>query len=419
MADQARSYFKNFVLLFTGNSVSQVIPFLLAPVIGRIFSPEELAVQENFIAIASMLAIVAAGRYEIAFVLPKTQAKANNLFALTLFILASVSFLSFALVFFPEEISAWYKDETLGKFMVYVAPVVLLLGLNNILIQWMIRFGKYSWVSGARIAQSVVQYGGYAITGYLGWGIYGLLIALIIGNLSPALLLIFPSLKNFNAKDVNSKEISAVAHEYKDFPIINSIHAFTDLFATQFLLFWLITRNYGPAALGLFAIMTRYLRGPLSLIGGAVGQLYYREASDAKNNGRSIVPVFNRSVLIAAAAAIPAMGIIFFFGPDIFAIYLGEKWRLAGEYAAIMAPALVFISIASPVSATPLIFEKQKTAYLLSLSAYVLMLGSVFFGAHSGYEFRTIVILYSITTSIFYLALFLWYGILIRKNTLR
>lgn len=416
MSDQPRSYFRNFVLLFTGNSVSQVIPFLLAPIIGRIFSPEELAVQENFIAIASMLAIVAAGRYEVAFVLPKTQARANNLFALTLFILASVSFLSFALVFFPDKISAWYKDETLGQYIAYVAPVVLLLGLNNILIQWMIRFGKYSWVSGARITQSIVQYGGYAITGYLGWGIYGLIIALIIGNLSPALLLIFPSLKKFNSDDVTSKEISSVAHEYKDFPIINSIHAFTDLFATQFLLFWLITRNYGPAALGLFAIMTRYLRGPLSLIGSAVGQLYYREASAAKNNGHSIVPVFNKSILIAACAAIPAMGIIFFFGPDIFAIYLGEKWRLAGEYAAIMAPALVFISIASPVSATPLIFQKQKMAYLLSLSAYILMLGSVFLGAHTGYAFKTIVILYSITTSIFYMALFLWYSILIRSG---
>jgi len=417
MSEQARSYFKNFVLLFTGNSVSQIIPFLLAPIIGRIFSPEELAVQENFIAIASMLAIVAAGRYEIAFVLPKTQPKANNLFALTIIILCCVSLISLLIVFFSDQISAWYRDEELGKYLFYVAPVVLLLGLNNILNQWMIRFGNYSWVSAGRISQAFIQYGGYALLGYLGWGVYGLIIALILGNLAPVVLLIFPSLKNFNKQDVNSKEISAVAHEYKDFPIINSLHAFTDIFVTQFILFWLITRNYGAVTLGLFAIMTRYLRAPLSLIGSAVGQLYYREASIAKNNNQSILPVFNKSVRITATAAIPAMVIVFFFGPDIFAIYLGEQWRLAGEYAKIMAPALVFISITSPVSATPVIYQQQKNSFLYSTLAYVLILGVVFLGSIEGYTFKTIVGLYSAATSAFYLGLFLWYRSLIVART--
>jgi len=416
MVEQTKSYFKNFVLLFTGSSVSQVVPFLLAPVIGRVFSPEELAVQENFIAIASMLAIVAAGRYEIAFVLPKTQAKANNLFALTLFILIFASFLSLSLLFFSEKISTWYRDAALGNYMLYIAPVVLLLGLNNILIQWMMRFGKYSWISSARIIQSVTQYGGYALLGYLGWGVYGLILSLALGNLIPALLLFFPSLQNFTKQDVSAGEIKSVAHEYKDFPIINSIHAFTDIFATQFILFWIITRNYGAATLGLFAIMSRYLRGPLSLIGSAVGQLYYREASIARNNNASILPVFNKSVRITAVTAIPMMLIIFFYGPDIFAIYMGEQWRTAGEYARIMAPALLFISIASPVSATPLIFQKQKNAYLLSTGAYILMIGSVFLGALTGYTFKTVVVLYSITTSIFYLVLFLWYRLLIKEE---
>jgi O-antigen/teichoic acid export membrane protein len=415
MAEPAKSYFKNFVLLFTGNSVSQIIPFLLGPIIGRLFSLEEIAIQENFLAIAALLAIIAAGRYEIAFVLPKTPEKANNLFALTLIVLACISLLSISLLFFREQISAWYKDEELPKYIVYIPAVVLLIGLNNIFTQWMIRFGKYSWVTGGRIALSLVQYSGYALLGYLGWGVKGLILAIFIGNLFPALLLLFPSLKNFNKKDVNAEEIKAVAHEYKDFPIINSIHAFTDIFATQFLLFWLITRNYGVATLGLFAIMTRYLRAPLSLIGSAVGQLYYREASNAKNNGESIMPVFNKSVRITLFAAAPLMLIIFLFGPDIFAIYLGEKWRLAGEYARIMAPALLFISIASPVSATPLIFQKQKNAYFLSTAAYVLMLGTVLLGANMGYSFHTIVILYSITTSMFYLALFIWYRMLIKR----
>ena len=188
MSEQARSYYKNFALLLTGNSVSQLIPFLLAPIIGRMFSPEQLAVQENFLAIVAMLAIVAAGRYEIAFVLPKSSAKANNLFALAVSVLASVSFLSLFLLFFPEQISGWYRDEQLGKFILYIPPAVLLFGLYNILLQWMIRFGKYSWVSSSRMTQSLIQYGGYALLGYWGWGVSGLILSVQIGNLLPVMI---------------------------------------------------------------------------------------------------------------------------------------------------------------------------------------------------------------------------------------
>ena len=414
MSEQARSYYKNFALLLTGNSISQLIPFLLAPVIGRMFSPAQLAVQENFLAIVALIAIIAAGRYEMAFVLPKPNYRANNLFTLALGILVCASAVSLVLLFFPEKISEWYHDEKLGAFMIYVAPAVLLIGLNNILIQWMVRLGKYSWVSAAKVIQSCMQYVGYSLLGYWGWGIKGLIISIIIGNLLPAITLLLPAFKNFNRHDITAKEMISVAKEQKDFPIINSLHAFTDIFATQFILFWLITRNYGPAALGLFAIMTRYMRAPLNLIGSAVAQLYYREASNAKNENRSIIPIFNKSVKIAALTTAPLLLIIFIFGPDIFAVYLGEQWREAGEYARIMSPALLFMFILSPVSSTPLICHKQKSAYILSSGAHVWCLASIFIGTGLNYEIKTTLIFYSASTLVFYLGLLLWYRSLIK-----
>ena len=416
MSEQTRSYYKNFALLLTGNSVSQLIPFLLAPIIGRLFSPEQLAVQENFLAIVAMLAIVAAGRYEIAFVLPKISHKANNLFALALSVLACVSFLSLFLLFFPEQISGWYRDEQLGKFILYIPPAVLLFGLYNILLQWMIRFGKYSWVSSSRMIQSLIQYGGYALLGYWGWGVSGLILAVLIGNLLPVIILLFPSLEKFSLTDVSTVEMKNVAKEHKDLPIINSLHAFTDIFATQFLLFWLITRNYGAAALGLFAIMNRYLRAPLNLIGNALGQLYYREASTIKNEGGSTLAIFNKSTLIISSVTIPAMIVVFWLGPDLFALYLGDKWREAGELARLMAPAIFFNMIVSPTTSTPLIFGKLKAAYIISTLGHVVSLGMLFLTIYLGFDFNQSLIVYSTAVSIFYIVLFIWYRGMIKQK---
>ncbi len=416
MGQESKSYFKNFVLLFTGNSVSQIIPFLLAPVISRIFSPQQLAVQENFLAMVAIISVIAAGRFEIALILPKIQKKANNLFALALLIAICISVVSLAAMLFQNQISTWYKDEELGNYIFYLAPAVFLLTINNILTQWIIRAGKYSLTSISKVSQSITQNGGYALLGYFGWGIHGLIIAWLIGNLLPALILLSQSFDNFKKEDISSQEMRTVTKEYKDFPLINSLHAFTDIFATQFLLFWLITRNYGMLCLGLFAVMNRYLRAPFNLIGTAVGQLYYREASHAKNESVSLHPIFNRSILLVAAVTVPAMIIVYFFGPDIFAIYLGEKWRDAGTYASIMAPAMLFNFIVSPVSATPLIFKKQKTAYILSFAGYILCLGTIFIKIQKGCDFRSTLIGYSIAVSVFYIALLLWYRTLISSK---
>ena len=416
MPEQKKSYFRNFVLLFTGNSISQIVPFLLAPVIGRIFSPQQLAVQENFLAIVSLISIVVAGRYEIALVLPKIQKRANSLFILALLITIFISLLSLLIMIFPNEISKLYKDDELGKYISYLSPAVFLAGINNILTQWIIRAGKYSLVSASRISQSVTQNAGYALLGYFGWGINGLIIAWLIGSMISVIILLFPSLKYFNSKEINSNEIKSVAKEYIDFPMINSLHAFTGIFAEQFLLFFLITRNYGALALGLFAVMNRYIRAPLSLVGNAVGQIFYRDASEAKNQNISAIPLFNKSIKIVALVSIPIILIVLFWGADIFAIYLGEKWRTAGLYARIMSPCILFNFLCSPVSSTPLIYQKQKTAYLFGIAGYITSFGLLFFGINHGYHFEISLWMYSIAMTFYYIFLLLWYRSLIRSN---
>jgi O-antigen/teichoic acid export membrane protein len=44
-------YSLNFLTLFSGNVISQSIPFFLAPILARIYSPEQFAVAANYMAI--------------------------------------------------------------------------------------------------------------------------------------------------------------------------------------------------------------------------------------------------------------------------------------------------------------------------------------------------------------------------------
>ena len=68
-----KTYFRNFTRLFSGNLIGQLLPFLFAPIVARIYDPASIAVQENFLTVVSLIGIVAMGRFEIAVVLEKNE----------------------------------------------------------------------------------------------------------------------------------------------------------------------------------------------------------------------------------------------------------------------------------------------------------------------------------------------------------
>jgi O-antigen/teichoic acid export membrane protein len=242
-----------------------------------------------------------------------------------------------------------------------------------------------------------------------------MLLGWLLGVTLSNIILLFPSWKLFNFSLVSKSEMKSIGATYKDFPMINSLHAFTDILATQFLLFALITGNYGALQVGLFAVMNRYLRAPLALISSTVSQLYYREASTLKNQHLSIKNLFNKSQGMIAVVLIPVSLVIVFFGPQLFTWYLGSQWTASGNYARIMLPAVLMNFLCSTVSSTPILFEKQKTAYLFSVVGYVFSLSSIVIGAYLKLDFSAMLWIYSIVLTLYYLSLFIWYRYLISK----
>jgi O-antigen/teichoic acid export membrane protein len=51
MSASNKVYYRNLLTMLSGNTLSQLIPFIIAPILSRIFSPEEFAVLANFMAI--------------------------------------------------------------------------------------------------------------------------------------------------------------------------------------------------------------------------------------------------------------------------------------------------------------------------------------------------------------------------------
>lgn len=395
--------------MLSGNTVSQLIPFALAPLLARLFTPVEFAVLANFMAIVGMLGIVATGRLELAIVLPKEKREAQDIvftgFAFTLLV-AGVSLL-FPL--FADRVGEWYQDTSLSRYLWLVPVSVLSVGLLGLASNWSLRHQFFRSISSGKIAQSLVNNGLAACLGYWGWGIPGLIGAWLLSQFINILLLLIPIQRKVGRSDFSLSTFRTTLTAYRDFPTINSLHAFTDIFVTQFLLYWIISTRFGQTELGLFAVMHKYVRAPIILITSSVSQLYYVEAGKAIQEKSSPKPIWFRTVRTSLYFAIPFTIVLLLAGPHLFQWYLGTTWTLAGDYARCLSPMLLMMFLVSPVSGTPILFQKQKHAYLFSIAGYLLSLTGLWIAIHYGFSFQTALWCYSGGYCIYQIGLLAWY----------
>ncbi len=417
--EKDKSYFKNFVTMLSGNTLSQLIPFIIAPILTRIFSEEDFAVFANFMAIVGVIGIVSTGRLELAVPIPFKKEKAQNIVFTGLLFTAALTLLSILIPLNSSAVANFYNDNQLTPLLYLIPFGVASYGFLNLANSWNIRNKKFSSISVGKVSQSLVNNGLGALFGFWLWGIYGLVVAWLISQVVNILVLVFNINLRIERKRFSVLTVRSTLKKYRDFPLINSLHAFTDLFATQFLLFWLITSFFGNAELGLFSIMFKYVRAPIVLISSSVSQLFYVEASQSINAKQSVRPIMFRTLRTTILFAIPFVLVLFFFAPAIFNIYLGAKWEIAGVYAQCMLPVLFLTFLVSPISGLPILMNKQKTAFLLSVIGYTLSLGMLYLAVTLNYDFKHALYFYAAGFTVYYLILLTWYYNLAKQENVR
>src|SRR5688500_14561464 len=102
---------KNVLTLLMGTGIAQIIPIAMAPVISRIYSPEDVGVFTVFLSISTIFSVIATARYELAIILPKSDEDAFTIVFLSLAINLIISSLLFIIVlFFNQNICNWLNN---------------------------------------------------------------------------------------------------------------------------------------------------------------------------------------------------------------------------------------------------------------------------------------------------------------------
>ena len=374
------TFFKNVLTMFSGTVIAQVIPLAMAPVLTRLYLPEQYGEYALFILVAYTVSALASLRYEFAVMLPDEEGDAASIVALCLVLACIVSCVAalggLALPIFGDRGGAVVRLARHGHLL---GVMVLLQSVYQTLNYWILRKQAFFQLSASRVFRAVAMAFGNVLFGLLKKP-DGLILSGILGQfVATAVLGGYIVRKDWRAfLGVRRVRMLALAKQHRHFPLFALPSDLLSTVSQQLPVVLL------PAATGgSFSFVQNVVNAPLNFVSGAVLDAFKERASrDYRERGefRGIFVVLFRS--LALLSVIPFV-VLIFFAPSLFAFVFGESWRAAGECARILAPAMMFKFVVSPLSYSYYIVGRQKEDFVLHVGIMLAVAGSLGAGMYA------------------------------------
>jgi len=391
----------------TGTTIAQAIPIAISPILTRIYTPEDFGVFALYMSIASMVAVVATGRYELAIMLPKKDEDAIQLVILSILIAVCISFITFLIVFIlNKEITNMLGNPKISNWLYFVPLTVLLTGIYQSLNYWNNRNKEYKNLAISRVADTSTNATVNLLGIFFKIGASGLILGSIIGKIVGIFSL--QRSRNMTTPVLYRKlKMIALARKYKKFPLINSLHTFINILKNNLVTIY-ISIKYTSSILGFYYFVLRIMQLPSSILGGSLAQVFYKQASVIYNNKKDIqIQVKHLIGTLALLAIIPAI-ILFFYSEELFVFVFGEDWITSGKYAKAIIPYIFFHFIASPLGMVPLITNLQDQAFYWGIAESILFVLSFVIGFYLFGDLHYTLFLLSIVFCIYFPIYFIW-----------
>ncbi len=356
----------NVLTLMTGTAFAQVVGMILMLLLPLFYTDAQVGALGTFMAVVGFVVTIAALRYDLAIVPAATDDDARALISLATRINFTISALTtLVLAIFggylgdtvfasPGKLKDGSDPIPIGGWIWLAGPLVFITAQVTILGYWLTRKKLYRLASTNQMVQSL----GLSTTrigfGALGLGVSGLIGSQYIG-VTAALLRVYLKTRDELTGPLKSSR-RKLARRFVRYPLLNGPNALVDAIRLSGITL-LINRFFNQDTTGNFFFAWTLIQAPLSLINGALSQVFFQKLAITPRG--EMFRVVKQSLLRSALLGIVPFGLIFFLAPIVWPWLMGGKYPLVGEIAAVLVPWLFLNLATSPVSMLFVVVQKQ------------------------------------------------------------
>jgi O-antigen/teichoic acid export membrane protein len=397
-------YGRNVLTLMTGTTIAQALPMAAAPILTRIFSPEDFGIFAFYFSIVSILGVLVTARYELAIVLPKRRDDAYQIVMLSWAISTFVSIFTFFIIWlFESQIALLLDNPVITSWLYWIPLSIFLMGIYQSLYYWFNREKAYKNMSESRILQSSVT-----LSSQIGFGFltklsaFGLILGQVLGQTLATFYMSHKFFKQTKGRHTpNRLKQFVLAKRYINFPKFLLVAHSMNATCIQLPVIFFNTLFTSSVA-GFYLLIQRVIGTPITIVGGAIGDVFRQSASKAYAERGECVSEYKNTLKKLLMISILPFTIFLFIAPDLFAIIFGKNWSEAGKYAQILTPMFFLQFISSPLSNMYLIAEKQKNDLYLNVILFIVTLLPFLLAMHLTMSVETVISFFSLFYSLIY-----------------
>jgi len=136
----------------TGTGLSQAITIVGTLILAHLFAPEAFGLLALYMTLVSFLSVLGGGRYELAIMLPETDADAANILNLSILVAFGLSLVCLVLIaLFRFPIASLLGDARMTTWLWSVPAVVLVFDVYQSLYIWCSRLKQFRRLAYSRV----------------------------------------------------------------------------------------------------------------------------------------------------------------------------------------------------------------------------------------------------------------------------
>ena len=404
MFKQRSDFFKNMLTLLSGSALSQLVPFIILPVLQKWFyGPADFGELALYSSVTMLLAHIAAMKYEFAIVNARRKGEAENIFVGAMIISFVFSLLvSLVFLIFGDMVARLFSLYKIQKLFYLVPFSVFFFSAFEIFNYWNNWKKNYSTIATGKIVKTMSAESAKLSFGYFKSTFNGLVAGRVIGEIASSLWMFV----RFLRKDLSSFHFSGIADIKADLKRNYRFPAFTmpsvlisNLINLVFI--GLFSKYFGMEKTGVIGISVVYVSVAFGLISQSFSQVFYKELSDTQGK-KALIRLYLGNAKYLVIISILAILFVQIIPSSWVAALLGDKWIDLMPTLKILIFSYAVSFITSSLSFIYMRVSKQKQMLLMDMLHLLLVAGSIFGGYRFFGTFEATLISYTAAQVIYY-----------------
>ncbi|MFW3364859.1 lipopolysaccharide biosynthesis protein [Aerococcus viridans] len=351
------------ISLSIGSVISQGINVLIQPILTRLITPEQLGEYSYILSIANLFMPIASLNLHLLIVTAKNEKELKKYIDLSIYAI----FLTILIYLVGMVITLKLRlleSSSMFHLLILIPLVILTNGIYQVYLSEDNWYQKYHNMTFAEITKIGLMSFIQVLAGVCNWGTTGL----VMGKIGSPTYYVKRSSINFFQTIKNFKFSILLEGVKKNWQhIIYSVPSqFLNTFSYSLIMISIVSL-FSKKEVGYYSISTRVLGVPILLISYNLSKVYLKRISSHKNAKLSLFKIYLDTVKKLTIISTVIFLIISILGPLATELIFGTGYKEAGIYISILCLMFSVRLVASSLSSTFLVLEKQEAQFYLNL----------------------------------------------------